>query len=186
MSKRTMTVASIQTSYGHDLAGQHRQDGRLRSRSRQAWRASRSAVGAVPGHLLLHATGSEMVRNRVCGDRTSVRARTQKAGGEARCRHPDLVLREGRPALLQQHRDCRRGRRNPRRLSQEPHSGWPRLSGEILLPAGRHRLQDLDDEARPHRRRHLLGPVVSGMRTRDGPAGRRGIVLSDGHRIGAL
>ena len=110
----------------------------------------------------------------------------KKLAQRTRRRHPDLVLREGRPALLQQHRDRRRRWRNPRRLSQEPHSRWPRLSGEILFPPRRHRLQDLDDEARPHRRRHLLGPMVSGMRTRDGAAGRRDTVLSDGDRIGAL
>jgi hypothetical protein len=40
------------------------------------------------------------------------------------------------------------------------------------------------DVRRPHRRRHLLGPVVSRMRARDGADGRRTAVLShrDRHR----
>ena len=112
--------------------------------------------------------------------------RAARAREVAEGRHPDIVLREGRPALLQQHRDCRCRRRNPRRLSQEPYPRWPGLSGEVLFPARRHRLQDLEHEGRPDRRRHLLGPMVSRKRARHGSPRRRGPVLSDRHRIGAL
>ncbi len=41
-------------------------------------------------------------------------------------------------------------------------------------------------QARDDRRRHLLGPVVSGSRPRHGARRRRGAVLPDRHRLGAL
>ena len=72
------------------------------------------------------------------------------------------------------------------RLPQEPHPRRPRLSGEILFPSRRHRLQGMEDEARHDRRRHLLGPVVPGSGPRHGAGGRRNSVLPHGHRLGAL
>ena len=108
MANRTLTVAAIQTSYGNDLARQHRQDGRLRARGGEARRAGRAAVGAVPGHLLLHAsrTRSGSRRRMPVAEHPCVLA-LQKLAGELRRCHSHLVLREGRPALLQQRRHCR-------------------------------------------------------------------------------
>ena len=61
----------------------------------------------------------------------------------------------------------------------------PGLSREVLLLARRHRLQGLAHALRHARRRDLLGPVVPGVGARDGAAGRRDPVLSDGDRLGA-
>ena len=69
-----------------------------------------------------------------------------------------------------------------RRVPQGAHPEWSRLPGEELLQPRRHRLQGVGHEVRAHRRRHLLGPVVSGVRARDGAHGRGAAVLSDGHR----
>ena len=58
----------------------------------------------------------------------------------------------------------------------------PGYQEKYLFHARRHRLQGLEDEVRHDRRGHLLGPVVSGKRARDGADGRGGAVLSDRHR----
>ena len=105
--------------------------------------------------------------------------RTQESSSPSRSSR-----RMGRAITTRRHR--RFGRRNPRRLPQEPHSGRARLPGEVLLPPRRHRLQDLEDESRPHRRRHLLGPMVPRVCARHGAAGRRGLVLPDRYRFRAL
>src|SRR5262249_40638058 len=130
------------------------------------------ALGAVPGHLLPDAARPEMVRDRLSRDRASLRTRVEVPRQGAEARHPDLLLREGRPALLQQRRGRRCRWENPRRLSKEPHSGWPRLSREILLPPRRYRIQGMEHTRWDNRRRHLLGPMVSGERPRDGVARR--------------
>ena len=114
------------------------------------------------------------------------RARAAEARQGAENRHSHLLLREGRPALLQQRGDGRCRRRDPRGLPQEPHPRRPRLSGEILLPPRRHRLPGVEDEGRHHRRRHLLGSMVPGGGARHGAEGRRDSALSDGHRLRAL
>ena len=80
----------------------------------QPRRASRPAAGAVPGHLFPHAAGPEMVRDRLPRERASLRARAGRARQGAEGGHPDLLLREGRPALLQQRGDGRCRRRDPR------------------------------------------------------------------------
>ena len=90
------------------------------------------------------------------------------------------------PRYLQQRGDRRCRRRNPRRLSQEPHPRRAGLSGEILLPPRRYRLQGLEDAGRHDRRRHLLGPMVPGSRARHAARRRRDPALSHGHRLGAL
>ncbi len=69
-----------------------------------------------------------------------------------------------------------------RPLPQEPHPRLPGLRGEVLLQPRRHRLPGDRDAPRPHRRGHLLGPVVSGGRARHGPEGRRAAALPDRHR----
>ena len=187
MAKRTMTVAAIQTAYGTTWppTSPRRKPSCARRRSaarrsccrRSCSRASISARGRT-------RSGS---RRRYPVARASVRARAEEARRRAQGRHPDLVLREGRAALLQQRRDCRRRRRNPRRLSQEPHPGRPRLSGEVLLPAGRHGLQGVEDAS--------TAPSASASAGTSGIpecaramvlAGRRRAVLSDRHRLRAL
>ena len=80
------------------------------------------------------------------------------------------LLRARPQRLLQLHRDHRRRRPQSRRLPQGAHSRRPRLPGEVLLHAWRHRLPRLGHALRPHRRGHLLGPVVPGVRARDGAA----------------
>ena len=94
-----MTVASIQTSYGHDLEANI---AKTEDFVREA--AKRGAQVILPSELfqgIYFCTRQDpkWFETAYAGERASVRARTQKAGGEARRRHPDLVLREGRPAL---------------------------------------------------------------------------------------
>ena len=80
-----------------------REAARARRPSRAAARSCSRASTSAP-------TGPEVVRDRLSRGRAPVRARAEEARAGARRRHPDLVLREGRPALLQQrrHRRCRR------------------------------------------------------------------------------
>ena len=81
--------------------GQHRQDRRLRARGRRAGRAGHPAVRAVPGHLFLRRPGAERGSRRPIPWREHpCVARAATLAAEARRRHPDLVLREGRAALL--------------------------------------------------------------------------------------
>ena len=165
--------------------GQYRQGRGLGARGCAPRRASGAAARAVPGHLLSHASRPEMVRDRLPRDRAPLRAGAGQARQGAETGHPHLVLREGRPALLQQRGDGRRRRHDPRRLPQEPHPRRPRLSGEILLSPRRHRLQGVANETRHDRRRHLLGPMVPGSGPRHGAGGRRDPVLPHRHRLGA-
>ena len=72
------------------------------------------------------------------------------------------------------------------RLPQEPHPRRAGLSGEILFPSRRHGLQGVAHQARHDRRRHLLGPVVSGGRARHGARRRRDPALPFRHRVRAL
>ena len=69
----------IQTSYGHDMAANIAKTGDFVREAAKQRRASRAAVGAVPGHLFPHAAGPEMVRDRLSRRRASVRAGAGKA-----------------------------------------------------------------------------------------------------------
>ncbi len=145
MTGRTLTVAAIQTAYGPDMAANiAKTEALIREAARQGaqvilpselfqgiyfctrqdpkWFETAYPAAAHPCVLALKALAAELG----VGD-------------------PDLVLREGRPALLQQRRGGGCGRRNPRRLPQEPHPRRAGLSGEVLLPPRRYRLQSLAD-----------------------------------------
>ena len=80
-----------------------------------------------------------------------------------------LRTRQQRLFQFRGHHRCRW--QHARRLSQDAHSRRPRLPGEVLLQPRRHRLSGLGHACRPHRRRHLLGPVVSRERAGDGAQG---------------
>ena len=108
-----------------------------------------------------------MVRDRLSRDRAPLRAGAGGARQDAEGGHPHLLLREGRPALLQQRGGGRCRRRDPRRLPQEPHPRRPRLSREILFPARRHRLQGVAD-ARRHRSASAFAGI-NGTRRRPAP-----------------
>ena len=65
MTKRTLTVAAIQTSYGHDMqANIAKTEALVREAASQGAQID-PAVRAVPGHLFPHAARPEMVRNRL-------------------------------------------------------------------------------------------------------------------------
>ena len=91
----------------------------------------------------------------------------------ARRRRPGELLRARRARLLQLRRRRRRRRLGARHLPQEPHPRRPRLPREVLLQPGNTGFRVWDDAHGAHRRRHLLGPVVPGVRPRHGAAGRR-------------
>ena len=108
---RTLSLGVIQTSYGEDMDGQHRQDRRLRAgRRRRSGRAGGPAVRAVPGAVLLRHPGRALVRHRPSLARAPVRHRAGAAGGRAGRGDPHLDLRARGAALLQQPGDGRRGR----------------------------------------------------------------------------
>ena len=167
-------------------AGEHRQDGSLRARGGEARRAGRAAVGAVPGHLLLHAAGPEVVRDRL--------SRAPSTRACSRCRSS--------PRSWASSSRSRSSRRTARATTTASRSPTPTAKSSASIaratsptaPAIRRsttsapatRASRLEDASRHHRRRHLLGPVVPGVRARHGARRRRGAVLSDRHRLGAL
>ena len=173
MSARTLTVAAIQTAYGPDLAVNiAKTEGFIREAARQG------AQVILPSELfqgIYFCTQQDpkWFETALPGRRAPLRAGAEGAGARAARGHSDLVLRERRPALLQQRGGGRCGRRDPRCLPQEPYPRRAGLPGEILLPPGRHRLQGLEDAIWHHRRWHLLGPVVSGGGARHGAARAR-------------
>ena len=65
---------------------------------------------------------------------------------------------------------------------RKSHPRRPRLSGEVLFPAGRYGFQGLEDSLRQGRGRHLLGPVVPGSGAGHDADGRRRADVSDRHR----
>ena len=112
MSNRTITVAAIQTSYGPDMKANIDKTAAF---VREAARAGAQVV--LPSELFqgiyfCTQAGPEVVRDGASRRGAPVRARAAEARARAWRRHPHLVLREGRPALLQQRRD--RGRRAAR------------------------------------------------------------------------
>ena len=140
MATRTVTVAAIQASFGLDLkANIAKVEGLVREAARQG------AQVILPPELFqgiyfpTHQDPKWFATAYPASEHPCVVA-LAKLAKTIEGRHPDLVLREGRSALLQQRGDCRRRRRNPWRLPQEPYPRRPGLSGEILFPAGRHRL----------------------------------------------
>ena len=85
--------------------------------------------------------------------------------------------------LSQHRRDHRRRRHLSRHVPQDAHSRRPALLREVLFHAGRSRFSRLEHALRPHRRAHLLGPMVSRGRAAHRDARRANSLLSDRHRL---
>ena len=187
-AKRSITVAAIQTSYGSDMKANIAKTAGFVREAAAPRRASRAAVGAVPGHLL------------------SARARTRN--GSRRPipwrEHPCVIaLEEARAANSASSSRSRSSRRMGRAITTASRSPTRTAKSSASIaratfptgPAIRRSTTSAraTPASRPgrrklgqHRRRHLLGPVVPGVCARHGAAGRRGAVLSDRYRLGAL
>ena len=182
---RSITLGVIQTSYGTDLNANIE---KTKAFIREA--ADKGGQVILPSELFQGLYFCVTQDERWFADAHPWRehpcvAAMAPLAAELQGGDPGLDLRTGRAALLQFPGDDRRGRGAARRLSQEPHPRRPRLSGKVLLPPRRYGLQSLGHEVRPHRHRHMLGPMVSGSRARHGADGRRGPALSHRHRLRA-
>ena len=127
--------------------GQHRQD-RSASCARRRSRGAQvdPAVGAVPGHLLLRRarirSGSPPPTR---GASTRACSRCRSSPRELGVVIPISFFEKDGPRYYNSVAMADADGDDPRRLSQEPHPRRPRLSGEVLLPPRRHRLQGLGD-----------------------------------------
>ena len=111
----------------------------------------------------------------------------QALAEDAQGRDPDQLLRARRASLLQHAGDDRRRTARssaPIARATSP-TGRATRRSSISAPATTGSRCGTCP-ARPHRRRHLLGPVVSRNRARDGADGRRSAVLSDRDRLRAV
>ena len=142
MARARSRVAALQASYGHDMEANIAKTATLVREARPSGRAGRSCRRSCS-----RAPTSATRRTRSGSRRPSLaRASVRHRAGASWPRELGVVIpisffEKRRAALLQQRRDGRRRRLDPRRLSQEPHPRRARLSGEVLLPARRHRLQ---------------------------------------------
>ena len=163
---REVTLAATQFACGWDIPANLDTAERLVREA--AGRGAQIVLlsGAVRDAVLPHHAGHAALRPGRAGGGPPGHRPVQPAGRRARGRAPGELLRARRPGVLQLGGDRRRRRRLPRRLPQEPHPRLRRLPGEVLLLARRHRLPRLGHRLRAHRRRHLLGPVVPGVRPR--------------------
>ena len=111
-------------------------------------------------------------------------AKLAEVAREVQRRDRRFALRAPRAGALPQHRGhAGRRRRDRRRLPQDAHPRRSALLREVLLRAGRSGLSGRRHRGRPRGHAGLLGPVVSRGRAAHRAAGRRGAVLSHGHRL---
>ena len=108
MASRTIAVAAIQSSFGPDMAANI---AKIEGFVREA--AKRGAQVVLPPELfqsIYFPTRQDpkwFEMAKPASEHPSVRALAEARQG-AEARHSHLLLREGRPALLQQRGDCRR------------------------------------------------------------------------------
>ena len=121
MTSRTITVAAIQSSFGPDMAANI---AKIEGFVREAGKRGAQIVLAPELFQSIYFPTKQDPKwfelAKPASEHPSVRA-LQKLAKELGSRHSHLLLREGRPALLQQRGDCRCRRRDPWALSQEPH-----------------------------------------------------------------
>ena len=113
---------------------------------------------------------------------------TTEAAGRSCTRVEDhdcrVAVRAPRCRRVSQHRGHSRFRRKSRRhLPQDAYSRRSALLREVLLHAGRSRVQELRHWLRQIWHAGVLGPVVSRGRAADRSAGRERAVLSHGDRV---
>ena len=163
MAKRTLTVAAIQTSYGHDMQAQHRQ-GRKRF-VREA--AKRGAQVVLPSELFqgiyfLHAAGPEVVRPpRIPVDEHPCVLALQKLAAELKVVIPISFFEKDGPRYYNSVAiaDADGEILGVYRKSHIPDG--PGYQEKYYFRPGDTGFKAWKTKAGTHRRRHLLGPVVS-------------------------
>ena len=183
MTKRTITVAAIQTSYGPDMAANIDKTAAFVREAATSGRSGGAAVGAVPGHLFLHAAGPEVVRDGVSRGGPPVRQGAAEAcAASSGVVIPISFFEKDGPRYYNSVAiaDADGEILGVYRKSHIPDG--PGYQEKYYFRPGDTGFKAWDDQVRTHRRRHLLGPVVPGGRARHGAEGRRDLVLSDRHR----
>ncbi len=186
MTKRSITVAAIQTSYGNDI-----KDNIARTEGFVREAAKAGAQVVLPSELFQGIY--------FCTEQDPKWFKTAYATGE----HPCVIAMQ---KLAKKHKVAiptsffeKDGPRYYNSLAMVDADGeilgvyrkshipdGPGYQEKYYFRPGDTGFKTWKTRLRHHRRRHLLGPVVPGVRPRNDAKGCGGAVLSDGDRIGAL
>ena len=179
MTKRTITVAAIQSSFGPDMTGQHRQDRRLRARG-----GKRGAQLVLPPELFQSIyfpdpAGPEMVRDgQACRASILRCARCRSSPRSSNIVIPISFFEKDGPRYYNSVAiaDADGEILGVYRKSHIPDG--PGYQEKYYFRPGDTGFKAWKTRGRHDRRRHLLGPMVSGSGPRHDAARRRDSALS--------